>query len=134
LIAGISTETGIMEIAVERLLGLHMSAIHYLAFKITEGCMRFVVKESGAEVIQSDPDSLVDRLGERLNLVLQDIGLKIINLDIQKIEVDLSGISPSVLDIPTDTPIPSHSSDATPAEEESTEISEDEPSSSHQLS
>lgn len=134
LIAGISTQSGIMENAAERLLGLNMESIRDLAFKIKEGSMRSVVKELGAEAIQSDPDSLVDRLGKRLNSVFKDIGLKVINLDIQKFEVDLSGVSPSVLDIPTDTPISPHSSDVPPTEEESTGLSEDKPSSSHQLS
>ena len=56
LIAGISTQSGIMENAAERLLGLNMESIRDLAFTISEGCMRSVVKELGTEAIQSDPD------------------------------------------------------------------------------
>ena len=134
LITGISTETGIMENAAERLLGLCLVAVRDLAFGISEGCMRSVVKELGAEAIKSDPDSLVDLLGERLNSVFKDVGLKIINLDIQKIEVNLFGVSPSVLDIPTETSISPHSYDAPPTKEESTDFSKGKPSSSHQLS
>ena len=48
LIVGISTETGIMENAAERLLGLHMRAIRDLALRTTEGCMRSFVKELSA--------------------------------------------------------------------------------------
>jgi len=134
LITGISTETGIMENAAERLLGLCLVAVRDLAFGISEGCMRSVVKELGAEAIKSDPDSLVDLLGERLNSVFKDVGLKIINLDIQKIEVNLFGVSPSVLDIPAETSISPHSYDAPPTKEESTDFSKGKPSSSHQLS
>jgi flotillin len=106
LTTGISKENGIIEDAAKSLLGLHMSAIRDLAFKITEGSMRSVVKELVAEVIQLDPNSLIDRLGERLNSVLKDIGLKIINLDIQQIEVLLPEASFFVGDIPGVSTIP----------------------------
>jgi flotillin len=134
LIAGISTKTGIMENAAERLLGLKVDSIRDLTLEITEGCMRSAVKELGAEAIQSDPDSLVDRLGERLDSVLKEIGLKVINLDVKKIEVNRSETSSFDRDIPEETPIPPSSSDELLAEEEPTDISEDKPSSSHQLS
>jgi flotillin len=134
LIAGISTETGIMENAAERLLGLKVDSICDLTLEITEGCMRSAVKELGAEAIQSDPDSLIGRLGERLNSVLKDIGLKVINLDVKKIEVDLPETSSFGRDIPEVTPISPSSSDEPLPEEEPTDISEDNPSSSHQLS
>ena len=134
LIAGISTETGIMENAAERLLGLKVGSIRDLTLEITEGCMRSAVKELGAEAIQSDPDSLVDRLGERLNSVLKDIGLKVINLDVKKIEVDLAQTSSFGRNIPEVTPIPLSSSDEPLPEEEPTDISADNPSSAHQLS
>ena len=134
LIAAISTETGIMENAAERLLGLRVDSIRDLTLEITEGCMRSAVKELGAEAIQSDPDSLVDRLGERLDAVLKEVGLKVINLDIKKIEVNRSETSSFDRDIPEETPIPPSSSDELLAEEEPTDISEDKPSSSHQLS
>ena len=134
LIAGISTEAGIMENAAERLLGLKVDSIRDLTLEITEGCMRSAVKELGAEAIQSDPDSLVDRLGERLDAVLKDIGLKVINLDVKKIEVNRPEMSSFDRDIPEETPIPPSSSDELLAEEEPTDISEDKPSSSHRLS
>lgn len=134
LTTGISTETGIMENAAERLLGLHPRAIRELAFEITQGCMRSVVKEFGSEAIKSDPDSLVDRLEERLDAVLKEIGLKVINLDIKKIEVNLPEASPFDRDIPEVTPIPPSSSDEPLPEEEPKDISEDNPSSAHQLS
>ena len=134
LITAISTETGIMENAAERLLGLKVDSIRDLTLEITEGCMRSAVKELGAEAIQSDPDSLVDRLGERLDAVLKEIGLKVINLDIKKIEVNLLETSPFDRDIPEVTPIPPSSSDELLPEEEPKDISEDNPSSAHQLS
>ena len=134
LTTGISTETGIMENAAERLLGLSPMAIRELAFEITQGCMRSVVKEFGSEAIKSDPDSLVDRLGERLDAVLKEIGLKVINLDIKKVEVTLSEGSSFDRDIPEVTPIPPSSSDEPLPEEEPKDISEDNPSSAHQLS
>lgn len=80
VIVGVSTETGVMENAAERLLGLKVDSICDLTLEITEGCMRSTVKELGAKAIHSDPDSLIDRLGERLNSVLKGIGLKVINL------------------------------------------------------
>ena len=133
LIAAISTETGIMENAAERLLGLNMESIRDLVFKITEGCMRTVVKELGAEAIQSDPDSLADRLGERLNSVLTDIGLKVIHLDILKIEVSLPDSSSFESVLPDDTPsIPSFP-DLTLAEKDPVDPSENNPTSTHNL-
>ena len=134
LIAGISTEAGIMENAAERLLGLKVDSIRDLTLEITEGCMRSAVKELGAEAIQSDPDSLVDRLGERLDSVLKEIGLKVINLDVKKIEVNRSETSSFDRDIPEETPILPSSTDEPLPEEEPTDISEDKPPSSHQLS
>jgi flotillin len=134
LIAGISTEAGIMENAAERLLGLKVDSIRDLTLEITEGCMRSAVKELGAEAIQSDPDSLVDRLGERLDAVLKDIGLKVINLDVKKIEVNRPEMSSFDRDIPEETPILPSSTDEPLPEEEPTDISEDKPPSSHQLS
>ncbi|MBT3638152.1 MAG: flotillin family protein [Opitutae bacterium] len=134
LIAGISTKTGIMENAAERLLGLKVDSIRDLTLEITEGCMRSAVKELGAEAIQSDPDSLVDRLGERLDSVLKEIGLKVINLDVKKIEVNRSETSSFDRDIPEETPILPSSTDEPLPEEEPTDISEDKPPSSHQLS
>ena len=134
LTTGISTETGIMENAAERLLGLSPMAIRELAFEITQGCMRSVVKEFGSEAIKSDPDSLVDRLEERLDAVLKEIGLKVINLDIKKIEVNLPEASPFDRDIPEGVPVSPSSSDEPLPEEEPKDISEDNPSSSHQLS
>lgn len=134
LIAGISTQSGIMENAAERLLGLNISAIRDLAFKIKEGSMRSVVKELGAEAIQSDPDSLVDRLGERLNLVFKDIGLKVIHLDIVKIEVSLPDSSSFESVLPDDTPSTPSFPDLTLAEKDPVDPSESNPSSTHNLS
>ena len=134
LTTGISTETGIMENAAERLLGLHPRAIRELAFEITQGCMRSVVKEFGSEAIKSDPDSLVDRLEERLDVVLQEIGLKVINFDVKKIEVELAR-TPSVgRGIPEGAPVSQPVSDEALPESGPSYADEDSPSSSHQLS
>ena len=134
LIAGISTETGIMENAAERLLGLHPRAIRELALDITEGCMRSVVKELGAKKIQSDPDSLVDCLRDRLNPIFKDIGLKVINLDVKKIEVELAQISSVGRGLPEGTPVSQPVSDEALPESGPSYADEDSPSSSHQLS
>ena len=88
----------------------------------------------GAEAIQSDPDSLIDRLGERLNSVLKDIGLKVINLDVMKIEVNLAQTSSFDRGIPEVTPIPLSSSDEPLRLEEPTDVSEEKPPSTHRLS
>ena len=134
LITGISTETGIMENAAERLLGLSLVVVRDLAFGISEGCMRSVVKELGAEAIKSDPDSLVDLLGERLNSVFKDVGLKIINLDVVKIEVTLPEATSFSGDVPGVSPIPLHSSEEPLLEEKPIDLSEDKPSSFSRLS
>ena len=123
-----------MENAAERLLGLKMDSIRDFTLRTTEGCMRSFVKELGAEAIQSDPDSLIDRLGERLNSVLKDIGLKVINLDVMKIEVDLAQTSSFDRGIPEVTPIPLSSSDEPPRLEEPTDVAEEKPPSTHRLS
>ena len=134
LIAGISTQSGIMENAAERLLGLNMESIRDLAFKIKEGSMRSVVKELGAEAIQSDPDSLADRLGERLNSVFKDIGLKVIHLDIVKIEVSLPDSSSFESVLPDDMPSTPSFPDQALAEKDPVDPSESNPSSTHNLS
>ena len=131
LIAGISTEAGIMENAAERLLGLKVDSIRDLTLEITEGCIRSAVKELGAEAIQSDPDSLVDRLGERLDAVLKEIGLKVINLDIKKVEVTLSEGSSYADGISTITPIPPPAIEETLPDPGPLNVDEDNPSSVH---
>ena len=123
-----------MENAAERLLGLNTSAIRDLAFKIKEGSMRSVVKELGAEAIRSDPDSLADRLSEILNSVFKDIGLKVIHLDIVKIEVSFPDSSSFESVLPDDMPSTPSFTDQALAEKDPVDPSESNPSSTHKLS
>ena len=129
LITGISTETGVMENAAERLLGLHLRAVRELALQIAQASMRSSVRETDPGMIKSEPISFIDSFSERLDDALKEIGLKLISLEVEKVEVTLSEGASYVDGISTIEPNPPPASDVILPEPEPSNGDEDNPSS-----
>jgi flotillin len=87
---GISTETGVMENAAERLLGLQRQDIHSLAHDIIVGQMRLVVAMMDIEEINNNRDKFLSNVSHNVEAELKKIGLKLINVNITDIK-DESG-------------------------------------------
>lgn len=87
---GISTETGVMENAAERLLGLNMQAIREQASDIIFGQMRVVIATMDIEEVNSNRDLLIEKITNGVEVELKKIGLKLINVNIKDI-TDESG-------------------------------------------
>ncbi len=87
---GISTETGVMENAAERLLGLSKDTIHDLAKDIIFGQLRLVVAMMDIEEINSNRDKFLANVASNVEAELKKIGLKLINVNVTDIK-DESG-------------------------------------------
>jgi flotillin len=87
---GISTETGVMENAAERLLGLVRQDIHALAHDIIVGQMRLVVAMMDIEEINTNRDKFLSNVSHNVEAELKKIGLKLINVNFTDIR-DESG-------------------------------------------
>jgi flotillin len=87
---GISTETGIMENAAERLLGLKRQDIHALAHDIIVGQMRLVVAMMDIEEINTNREIFLSNVSHNVEAELKKIGLKLINVNFTDIR-DESG-------------------------------------------
>ena len=87
---GISTETGVMENAAERLLGLTKDSIHDLAKDIIFGQLRLVVAMMDIEEINSNRDKFLANVASNVEAELKKIGLKLINVNVTDIK-DESG-------------------------------------------
>lgn len=87
---GISTETGVMENAAERLLGLQRQDVHALAHDIIVGQMRLVVAMMDIEEINTNRDKFLLNVSHNVEVELKKIGLKLINVNITDIK-DESG-------------------------------------------
>jgi flotillin len=87
---GISTETGVMENAAERLLGLSKESIHDLAKDIIFGQLRLVVAMMDIEEINSNRDKFLANVASNVEAELKKIGLKLINVNVTDIK-DESG-------------------------------------------
>jgi len=87
---GISTESGVMENAAERLLGLQMPQIAELARDIIFGQMRVVIATMPIEEINADRDKLIENIFSGVEVELKKVGLRLINVNIQDI-TDESG-------------------------------------------
>jgi len=82
---GISTESGIMENAAERLLGLTLDAIHDLTADIIFGQLRVVIATMQIEEINSDREKFLINVSESVEHELKKIGLKLINVNVTDI-------------------------------------------------
>lgn len=87
---GVSTETGVMENAAERLLGLGLSEIKELAKDIIFGQMRVVIATMDIEEINADRDKLIANISMGVEVELKKVGLRLINVNVQDI-TDESG-------------------------------------------
>ncbi len=87
---GISTETGIMQNAAERLLGLGLKEIEELAKDIIFGQLRLVVATMDIEEINTDRDLFLEAVSSNVEGELKKIGLRLINVNVTDIN-DESG-------------------------------------------
>lgn len=87
---GISTETGIMQNAAERLLGLRQNEIEELAKDIIFGQLRLVVATMDIEEINTDRDKFLAAVSRNVETELKKIGLRLINVNVTDIK-DESG-------------------------------------------
>lgn len=87
---GISTESGVMSNAAERLLGLNQENISNLAKDIIFGQLRLVVATMDIEEINSNRDLFLDAVSRNVEAELKKVGLKLINVNVTDIN-DESG-------------------------------------------
>jgi len=87
---GISTETGVMQNAAERLLGLRTSEIQELARDIMFGQLRLVIATMAIEEINTDRDKFLEAVSRNVESELKKIGLRLINVNVTDI-TDESG-------------------------------------------
>ncbi|MDR0490009.1 MAG: flotillin family protein [Oscillospiraceae bacterium] len=87
---GISTETGVMQNAAERLLGLRMAEIQELAKDIMFGQLRLVIATMDIEEINTDRDKFLEAVSHNVETELKKIGLRLINVNVTDI-TDESG-------------------------------------------
>ena len=87
---GISTETGVMQNAAERLLGLRATEIQELARDILFGQLRLVIATMAIEEINTDRDKFLEAVSHNVETELKKIGLRLINVNVTDIN-DESG-------------------------------------------
>ncbi len=87
---GISTETGVMQNAAERLLGLKLNEIQELAKDIIFGQLRLVIATMDIEEINTDRDKFLEAVSGNVETELKKIGLRLINVNVTDIS-DESG-------------------------------------------
>ena len=87
---GISAESGIMQNAAERLLGLKLVEIQELAKDIIFGQLRLVVATMEIEEINTDRDKFLEAVSGNVESELKKIGLRLINVNVTDI-TDESG-------------------------------------------
>ncbi|MCL1866949.1 MAG: SPFH domain-containing protein, partial [Oscillospiraceae bacterium] len=82
---GISVESGVMQNAAERLLGLKMSEIQDLAREMILGQLRLVVATMEIEEINSNRDKFMAEITNNVEVELKKIGLRLINVNVTDI-------------------------------------------------
>lgn len=87
---GISTESGVMQNAAERLLGLRLNEIQELAKDIIFGQLRLVIATMDIEEINTDRDKFLLAVSNNVEIELKKIGLRLINVNVTDIN-DESG-------------------------------------------
>ena len=84
----ISTETGVMQNAAERLLGLSQAEIRHLAADIIFGQLRVVIATMDIEEINADREKFLINVSQSVEHELRKIGLKLINVNVTDITDD----------------------------------------------
>lgn len=87
---GISTETGVMQNAAERLRALPQNEIKEMAQDIIFGQLRLVVATMSIEEVNTDRDKFLAEIAKSVECELKKIGLKLINVNMTDIS-DESG-------------------------------------------
>ncbi len=87
---GISTESGVMQNAAERLLGLQLSEIQELSKDIIFGQLRLIIATMDIEEINTDRDKFLAAVSSNVETELKKIGLRLINVNVTDIS-DESG-------------------------------------------
>nr|WP_130862638.1 flotillin family protein [Bacilliculturomica massiliensis] len=87
---GISVESGVMQNAAERLLGLKLAEIQELAKDIIFGQLRLVIATMDIEEINTDRDKFLIAVSNNVEIELKKIGLRLINVNVTDIN-DESG-------------------------------------------
>jgi flotillin len=87
---GVATEPGVMENAATRLLGRSIEEIRSLASEIIMGQMRVVIASMKIEEINADREKLIALISKGVEVELNKVGLKMINVNITDIR-DASG-------------------------------------------
>lgn len=87
---GISVESGVMQNAAERLLGLQLPEIQELAKDIIFGQLRLVIATMEIEEINTDRDKFLTAVSNNVESELKKIGLRLINVNVTDI-TDESG-------------------------------------------
>lgn len=82
---GISTEPIIMENAAERLLGQSQQAIQDMAKDIIMGQIRLVIALTRFEAIKGNKEKITNMIATNVDKELGKIGLKLININIDRI-------------------------------------------------
>jgi len=90
---GISTESGIMQNAAERLLELKLSEIQELAKDIIFGQLRLVIATMNIEEINTDRDKFLEAISRNVEGELKKIGLRLINVNVTDISDESGYIS-----------------------------------------
>ena len=87
---GISTETGVMQNAAVRLLGLKLNDVQELAKDIIFGQLRLIIATMEIEEINTDRDKFLEAVSRNVETELKKIGLRLINVNVTDI-TDESG-------------------------------------------
>jgi len=87
---GVSTESGIMQNAAERILGLRTQEIQELCKDIIFGQMRLIIATMEIEEINTDRDKFLEAVSYNVESELKKIGLRLINVNVTDIN-DESG-------------------------------------------
>ena len=82
---GISTNRDVMGNAAERLLGLDLPLIRLLGQDIILGKMRVLIAAMDIESINANRDLLIEKITDGVEIELNKVGLKLINVTIQDI-------------------------------------------------
>ncbi len=89
---GISDEEGIMNIAADRLLGLSTEEIRTLAYNLIESQMNLIIAMMDAEELDGNKDKLNVNIHNNIEQELKKVGLKLINLNLRKIQVQTENV------------------------------------------